>query len=50
MSMFGLYTICLAISWSVVATDVEREYHDEGEVGEVGEVKRGDKARDAAKK
>lgn len=36
----------LAVSWSIVATDVEREYQDE-----VGEVKRsGDKARDAAKR
>ncbi|KYN26886.1 hypothetical protein ALC57_03701 [Trachymyrmex cornetzi] len=33
-------------SWSVVATDVEREYHDEDEVGE---MKRRDKAKDAVK-
>lgn len=37
----------LAVSWSVVATDVKREYQDEDEVGE---VKRGDEARDAAKR
>lgn len=36
----------LAVSWSVVETDVEREYQDEDEVGE---VKHGDEARDAAR-
>lgn len=39
-----LHNYVLAVSWSVAATDVEREYRDEDEVGE---VKRGDEARDA---
>jgi len=38
---------CFMVSWSVVATDVEREYHDEDEVGE---MKRRDKARDVVKR